>query len=237
MKPNDPLGKALNDYFNGNKLGKIIVKSNISEDETISVDYFFRPEEAIPALEQKALQLCRGKVLDVGAAAGRHSVILQKRGFEIYPIDISAGAVAVMKNRGLLHARQADYFNLEKEKYDTLLFMMNGVGICGHLEKLDQFFIKAGELLNPGGQILLDSSDIFYMLVDEDRSVALDLQASYYGEVKYQMQYDGVEGPFFHWLFVDFETLSTYANRNGFSCEMILEGPHYEFLARLRRGL
>ncbi|OYT13410.1 MAG: SAM-dependent methyltransferase [Bacteroidetes bacterium 4572_114] len=204
MKTTDPLGKALKDYSIGNKSKKIIVKSSISEDEAVSIDYFFRPEELMPAIEQKALQLCQGKVLDAGAAAGRHSVILQKRGFEVWPIDISAGAVEVMKSRGLLNARQADYFKLENKKYDTLLFMMNGVGICGHLEKLDQFFIKAGELLNQGGQI---------------------------------MQYDGVEGPFFYWLYVDFDTLSTYADRNGFSCEMILEGPHYEFLARLRRGV
>ncbi|OQX72386.1 MAG: hypothetical protein B6D64_15215 [Bacteroidetes bacterium 4484_276] len=237
MKTTDPLGKALKDYSIGNKSKKIIVKSSISEDEAVSIDYFFRPEELMPAIEQKALQLCQGKVLDAGAAAGRHSVILQKRGFEVWPIDISAGAVEVMKSRGLLNARQADYFKLENKKYDTLLFMMNGVGICGHLEKLDQFFIKAGELLNQGGQIILDSSDIIYMLVDEDGSIELDLKANYYGEVKYQMQYDGVEGPFFYWLYVDFDTLSTYADRNGFSCEMILEGPHYEFLARLRRGV
>ena len=75
------------------------------------------------------------------------------------------------------------------------------------------------------------------MLVGEDGSITLNLKVGYYGEVKYQMQYNGVEGPLFHWLFVDFETLSTYANRNGFVCEMILEGANYEFLALLRRGI
>jgi SAM-dependent methyltransferase len=234
MKSSDPLGASLNDFTHGNTSAKLIVKSNITEDSEIPVEYLFRDEEEMPLIERKALALCRGKVLDVGAAAGCHSVLLQQRGLEVFPIDISAKAVEVMKNRGLTNARQADFFELTDEKYDTLLFMMNGIGICGELENLDRFFKKAKELLNPGGQILLDSSDIIYMYEEDDGSVEIDMNAAYYGEVEYQMQYGDCAGPKFNWLFVDFETLSYYADRNGFTCELILEGEHYDYLARLR---
>jgi SAM-dependent methyltransferase len=233
MNINDPLGTALKAYMSGNPSGKIIVKSNITEDSEIPVDYLFRDEIDMPDIEKNALQLCYGRVLDVGAAAGCHSIILKHNGFDIYPIDISAKAVEIMTKRGLKAARQVDYFELKNEKYDTLLFMMNGIGICGELSRLDEMFRKASELLNPGGQILLDSSDIIYMFEEEDGSVEIDLNAAYYGEVEYQMQYAACVGEKFKWLFIDFETLAEYASVNGFSSELILEGGHYDYLARL----
>lgn len=235
MKQNDPLGNALEDYLNGNTSGKIIVKSSIAEDSGIPVDYLFRSEANMPELEKKALQLCYGNVLDVGAAAGCHALILKNNGLNVQPIDISEKAIQVMKNRGLKSARQADYFELKNEKYDTLLFLMNGIGICGELTNLGDFFRKAMDLLKPDGQILLDSSDIIYMFEVEDGSVEIDLNAGYYGEVEYQMQYGACNGEKFHWLFIDFETLNTYATRNGFSCELILEGEHFDYLARLKK--
>jgi SAM-dependent methyltransferase len=233
MKSKDPIGAALEDYMNGNPSGKIIVKSNITEDSEIPVDYLFRDEIDMPDIETKALQLCRGSVLDVGAAAGCHSIILKHKYLDVHPIDISAKAVETMKKQGLEAARQADYFELKNEKYDTLLLLMNGIGICGELSMLDEFFRKARELLNPGGQILLDSSDIIYMFEEEDGSIEINLNAGYYGEVEYQMQFAACVGEKFKWLFIDFETLAEYAYANGFSCELILEGEHYDYLARL----
>jgi len=235
MKHNDPIGAAMEDYLTGNYSAEIIVKSNITEDSEIPVEYLFRSEDEMPAIEKKALQLCRGKVLDVGAATGCHSIVLQKRGLDIHPIDISEKAVEIMKNRGLSKAKQADYFLFKGEKYDTLLFLMNGIGICGKLENLDRFFEKAKEILNPGGQILLDSSDIIYMYETEDGSIEIDLNAGYYGEVEYQMIYKKISGPKFNWLFVDFDILSQHAILSGFNCEKIMEGEHYDYLARLFR--
>jgi len=233
MKSKDPIGVALEDYTNGNPSGKIVVKSNIAEDSEIPVDYLFRDEIDMPDSEIKALQLCHGRVLDVGAAAGCHSIVLKHKGLDIHPIDISAKAVKIMKRQGLESAKQIDYFELKNEKYDTLLFLMNGIGICGELSRLDDFFRKATELLNPGGQILLDSSDIIYMFEGDDGSIEIDLNAGYYGEVEYQMSYSDCIGPKFKWLFIDFETLTDHASANGFSCELILEGEHYDYLARL----
>ncbi len=233
MKSKDPIGAALEDYLAGDKSSKIIVKSNITEDSEIPVDYLFRDEIDMPDIEIKALQLCHGRILDVGAAAGCHSIVLKHKGCDVHPIDISAKAMEIMKKQGLEAARQTNYFALKNEKYDTLLFLMNGIGICGELKRLDEFFRKAHELLNPGGQILLDSSDIIYMFEEEDGSLTIDLNAAYYGEVEYQMIYGECIGPKFKWLFIDFVTLAEYATRNGFSCELIMEGGHYDYLARI----
>jgi len=182
----DIIGRALLDYSSGKKNVRLQVFSDISEPDEIRVKHFYRTWDEMPGIEKKALDLCRGKVLDVGAAAGCHSLVLQQRNMKVSAIDISAGAVQVMKNRGIEHVRQQDFFTLDNEKYDTLLLLMNGIGICEKLEKLNSFFSQARVLLNLGGQVLLDSSDILFMFEEDDGSVMLNLNSSYYGEVKYQ---------------------------------------------------
>jgi len=229
----DPFGLAISDYYSGVHDKKIRIESDITETDYIPVRYYFRSEEEMPKLEQQALDLCKGTVLDVGAATGCHSVMLQERGLEVYPIDISSHAVEVMKNRNLDKARQADFFNLEQDQFDTILILMNGIGICGTLDRLNDFFEVVKRILKPGGQVLLDSSDIIYMFEGEDGSYQIDLNNEYYGEVTYEMEYDGIKSQPFKWLFVGFDLLSDFANRNGFKCELMVEGEHFDYLTRI----
>src|SRR5690606_32243831 len=159
------------------------------------------------------LALCKGTVLDVGAGSGCHSLILQDKKIPIKAIDTSKGAVQVMIERGI-GAQQLDFYKVA-EKYDTLLFLMNGVGIAGTLSELPKFLNHTKSLLNPNGQILLDSSDIAYMFEEEDGSKWMDLNSSYYGEVIYQMEYKSNCTPKFNWLFVDYQKLAATAKKCG----------------------
>ncbi len=227
----DVIGKALLDYYDDAYSEDITVISSISEDDVIPVPYLFRSEQELPKIEKKALSLCKGTVLDVGAASGCHSVILKEKGLEVCAIDISKGAVVVMNKRGLM-ANCQDFFDVDV-KYDTLLFLMNGVGIAGRLDGLNTFLNKAKSLLNEGGQILLDSSDISYMFKEEDGSVWMDLNSVYFGEVIYQMKYKNLITDKFDWLFIDFDMLKTKAHELGFRTELILEGESDDYLARL----
>lgn len=227
----DVVGEALLDYYNKCYSTDIIVKSSISEEDIISIPYLFRSEKELPQLEQQALALCKGKVLDVGAGSGCHSIILQKKGFDVTAIDTSKGAVEVMQKRSLT-AQHINFFDVTK-KYDTLLFLMNGVGIAGTLDGLKPFLIKAKSLLNDGGQILLDSSDIRYMFEEEDGSMWMDLNNSYYGEVSYQMEYKKIITNKFNWLFIDFELLKSTATPLGLKVELIYEDDNNQYLARL----
>jgi sRNA-binding regulator protein Hfq len=227
----DVIGIALLDYSNNDYTENITVISSISEDDVIPVSYLFRVEKELPKIESKALSLCRGTVLDVGAASGCHSIILKDKGFDVTSIDISQGAIEVMKARGL-SSECKDFYDLNK-KYDTLLFLMNGIGIAGTLDGLDNFLIKAKSLLNEGGQILLDSSDISYMFEQEDGSIWMDLNSSYYGEVVYQMKYKDSITDKFDWLFVDFNTLMTKTLVLGFKTELVLEGDNDDYLVKL----
>ncbi|KAA9345820.1 class I SAM-dependent methyltransferase [Adhaeribacter soli] len=235
MNPiSDPMGEALEAYINGNSKATIKVISNITEDDIISVGYLFRSFDQMPELEQQALKFCKGRVLDIGAGAGSHALWLQENGLEVDAFDISPKAVAVMKNRGLRNSFEADFWQFQpSEKYDTILLLMNGVGLAGTLEKLPEFLNLLKSWLNPGGQILLESSDILYMFEEEDGSVLLNLNSGYYGEVEYQMAFNRKTGPAFPWLFIDYALLHDYATQAGFEVNSLFEGEHGEYLAKL----
>ncbi len=231
MANNDAIGEALLAYYNHKDKTDIVVKSSITEDDIIPTHYLFRTFNEMPSIEQKALESCVGNVLDVGAASGCHSLILKDRGFDVKAIDISKGAVEVMKLQDIT-AKQLDFYAVKKQ-YSTLLFLMNGVGIAGTLKELPCFLNHAKSLLKPNGQILLDSSDISYLFKEADGSMWMNLNSPYYGEVTYQMEYKThLTGPF-NWLFVDFNKLKEAANACGLKCELVCEGEHYDYLARL----
>lgn len=230
---NDPMGAAIQAYLRGEKKAKVVVESNLTEDDVIPVAYLFRGIDQMPELELLALEQCRGQVLDVGAGAGCHSLVLQERGLTVTALDISAGAVEAMKQRGVRQVWQGNILELSGHTFDTLLLLMNGIGIAGDLEGLEHFLEHAKQLLRPGGQLLLESSDILYMFEEEDGSVLLDLNAGYYGEVIYNMRYKGQESGQFKWLFIDPAILQDYAETHGYTFEQLYEGEFGNYLARL----
>ncbi|WP_418511383.1 class I SAM-dependent methyltransferase [Corallibacter sp.] len=228
----DLFGKALLDYQNGNYTEDIITSTNISDEDELPIPYLFRGFKDMPKLEQKALQLSKGLVLDVGCGAGSHSLFLQEKGLDVHAIDISQGAVSVAKTRGVLQINQKDILD-EKNTYDTILLLMNGTGIFQKLSQVSKYLSHLKTLLKPGGQILIDSSDIAYMYEDEDGGLWIDTNANYYGELDYYLSYKGEEESPMTWLYLDFNTLYTACKSVGLECEKIMDGEHFDYLAKL----
>ena len=231
----DPMGAAIADYFTKGCAAKLRVFSSQFDEDEIPAEQLFRTFDEMPVLEQEALRRATGKILDCGAGSGCHALALQDMGKQVEAIDISPLSVETMQKRGV---RQAYCVNLFDEhylqKFDTILMLMNGSGIIGKLENMSTFFAKMKQLLNPGGCIYMDSSDLRYLFEDEDGSFLIDLAGGYYGEIDFRMQYKQVKGEPFDWLYVDFQTLSFYAAENGFKAELVKEGEHYDYLACLK---
>lgn len=232
-KEKDPMGRAIADYYRTGKAAKLRVFSSMFYEDEIPVATLFRSYLEMPQQEQLAIELCRGRVLDVGAGSGCHSAVLMERGLDVVAIDISELSIEVMKERGV-DARNINFFDdTFAERFDTILMAMNGIGIVGKVERLGDFFRAVKRLLAPGGQVLLDSSDVKYVFMNDDGSMDINLAAGYYGEIDYKMRYKNVTGEPFDWLYIDFETLKMYAEEYGFKCEKCIDGEHYDYLARI----
>ena len=230
----DPMGTAISDYFNHRRADRLRVFSSQFEEDVIPVKGLFRTIQSIPVLERTALQMATGRILDVGAGSGCHALALQEMGKEVCAIDISPLSVEVMKQRGVNDVRLTNLFDgTFTETFDSVLMLMNGSGIIGKLSNMPDFFRRMKCILRPGGCIWMDSSDLRYLFEEEDGSIVIDLAGDYYGEIDFQMQYKDVKGEPFDWLYVDFQTLSLYAAECGFKAELVKEGKHYDYLAKL----
>ena len=229
----DLFGQAILDYQTNNSPEDLLTETSISEADEMSVAYLFRSFEQMPHLEQIALERAKGKILDVGCGAGSHSLYLQNKGLDVTAIDISANAINACQLRGLKNTRMQNVLALQNETFDTILLLMNGTGIFGTLAALPAYFQHLKSLLNPNGQILLDSSDLIYMYDEnEDGSYSIPAEG-YYGEISFTVSYKGQTDPPFPWLYLDYNTLQRAAQANGLQCELIAEGEHFDYLARL----
>ena len=230
----DPMGRAIADYWKTKKADRLRVFSPMFEEDEIPLTTLFRKYEDMPEIERKALDMAKGKTLDVGAGSGCHSLVLQEKGIDITAIDISPLSVETMKERGVKKVMEQDFFTMQG-KYDTILMLMNGIGIVGTLERMPKFFRQLDIILAPGGQVLCDSSDISYVFEDADGMIDIPNEMNYYGEHSFQMQYKDTIGEPFNWLYIDADTLKQKAGRFGYIVEVVAEGEHYDYLARITK--
>lgn len=230
----DLFGKAILDYQTNNSPEDLITETNISEADVMDVAYLFRDFSEMPKLEQKALQLAKGKTLDVGCGAGSHALYLQdKRQLDVQCIDISPNAVEACRLRGVKKVEVQNILEIENDTFDTIILLMNGTGIFGTLKETTKYLQKLKSLLNPDGQILIDSSDIIYMF-DEDEDGSYLIPASgYYGELVFTISYKEETEDSFPWLYLDYNTLQNAAHGNGLNCKLIMEGDHFDYLAKI----
>ncbi|MFC4212217.1 class I SAM-dependent methyltransferase [Pedobacter lithocola] len=223
----DIFGKALTDFYKTGEAEILWLNNSYGEPEEMPVDFFFRDDEDMPVMELQALQMCEGTVLDIGAGVGSHALVLQAFRVDVTAIDISKSAVDIMKGRGVEKALLQDVFTLNA-KFDTIIMLMNGIGLTGTLLGFKEFLIKLKDLINPGGQVLFDTSDISYLYDGLEKPID-----KYFGEVSYQYEYKGEKGEWFNWLYVDVETVHKIAMETGWLSEVIFDDDEDQYLVKL----
>ncbi len=227
---NDVLGSALYDYYFQHRLGKLWILNNYGPKEEMPVAIYFRQYTNMSRLEQLALRNCHGKVLDIGAGAGSHALVLQQQNITVTALDISAKAVEVMQHRGVAAALHQDVFTYATARYDTLLLLMNGIGLAATVNGLQRFLQHAKTLLKKGGQLLFDSCDVAYMYEGKP----LPAQ-HYYGEIAYRYQYKKQKTEWFTWLYIHKKLLKQVAEEEGYVVKFLYEDAHGQYLVRLQQ--
>ena len=232
LESKDLFGKAISDFWNKSFNSPLLVHADLLEEDEFPVPYLFRSAKEWPLLEKLAVETCRGDILEIGAGAGSHALYLQEQGQKVTALDISVKACEVAEQRGVENVICSDY-KKHQGKYDTILFVMNGIGIGGNLEGSKDVLAWLKMNLKEGGQVIFDSSDIKYMYEDDEGGYWIDLNAEYYGALQYQFEYKGEKEAPFDWLYIDPEKMNELAEEAGFEMEIIKEGDHYDYLARL----
>ena len=234
LKSMGPLGIALKEFYEGNKQAKVIFHRDDWLKEDHYVFHYYRTEKEFSFIEKQAIALCRGKVLDIGAGVGPHSLELQKLGLEVYAIDISLNACEIMKKRGIKNVRFSTVYDLDEKNFDTILLMGRTIGFVEDLLGLKKFLNFCKNLLASEGYILLDSLDVRSTTIPEhlayqERNRKL---GRYIGVIGLQMEYKGKLGEKFKLLHVDPQTLKESAEESGWSCE-ILKNENGNYLAKI----
>lgn len=224
----DNLGRALYDYYKKRLKPPLILHNNYGIPEKQPLHVFFQDSKSMTDLDLFALSLCKGKVLDIGAGAGRHSVELAKQGLDVTSLDSSPSCIKLMKERGLPQVVHSDIYHYEGGKFDTLLLLMNGIGLCQTIDALEPLLVKFKTLLNKGGQVIFDSSDISYLYMDE-----LFPNDRYFGEIDYCYEYMGKMGKWFKWIYIDKDTMQFKAEQAGFNFQIIYEDGNDQYLAKM----
>ena len=229
----DPLGQVLLAYQSGQTTARIMTWSDLEGYDYLPASVLMRATHNMPLLEQRALEHCGRRVLELGAGAGSHALALQARGCSVAALDHSAGAVRVMQQRGVHETVLADLWQYEARDFDTVLALMNGSGLAGDLPGFSRLLAKVRSWLRPGGNFLLDSADLLPLFTDVPGGQYLDLTRNYYGETVYRMKFGKARSQAFGWLFLDFDTMAALAEKAGFRATCLFQGSEDEFLAEL----
>lgn len=222
-----PFGQALTDYYEHDEAPDLVLHNSYGDPEEMPVEVFFRELEDFTELELSALGLCEGKVLDVGAGTGVHSAVLQAEALEVYALELDPAACEIMRAYGIEQVIQDDIYSYHEQKFDTLLLLMNGIGLAKDMKGLSELLDQLKKLLNPGGKIIFDSSDIAYLYDELPKS-------PYYGEVEFCYEYKGKKGTPFKWLYIDQDSMRDQAKRSGLDFEVVYEDEYDQYLAVLR---
>ncbi len=229
----DIIGHALTDYYFHKEENVILIHSPDFEEDEIPVSWYFRSFDQMPGIEKTAMSLCKGEILDLGAGAGSHSLYLKSAGKKVTAADISEGACKVMKERGIEKVWKGDIYSIPQKPYDTVLMMMNGIGITGTINGLEDFLDYLPKIVAGKGQLIFDSSNLIYLFQNDEGIAQIDLNERYYGEIDFQMEYKNQKGDHFQWLYVDFDTISGMCEKRNYKIELLDEGDNLQYLARI----
>lgn len=222
-------GQAILDYQNGDRESKLYINNKYGETEEMPLDVYFRTPDSFTEIEKTAISLCSGKILDIGAAGGDKVLALQNVGKDVSALELSNHCATAMEKQGISNVIIEDY-KIHTEKYDTLLLLMNGIGIAGTLNEIPEFLTTCKGLLNPGGQIILDSSDIKYLF---EENPDIEVPFPYYGDIQYQYEYKGQKGEWFDWVYADRDMLGQIVSDADMKMEVMIEDEFDQYLVRV----
>lgn len=158
----DAYGQEIWAFFQGKKSFEVVERDDGFVDVSGGAPAYFAEFKDWPKIQKQAIKYAKGKVLDLGAGAGRVSLYLQKRGFDVVAIDKSPLAIKVCKIRGVKHAKVLPIEKISTFKtstFDTILMFGNNFGLFGSFKKAKTLLKKFHKITSPNALIIAESVD------------------------------------------------------------------------------
>ncbi|MBN2157087.1 MAG: methyltransferase domain-containing protein [Candidatus Lokiarchaeota archaeon] len=231
----EPYGHALLDFYYGGEDSPVLIIRDDGYRDEMSVRQYFRTREKFSEIEKKALNECKGKIVDLSAGVGADCLELQNRKFDVTAVEVCPEACEIMRKRGVKKVFCMDLFDFNESGYDTIFLFNRSIGNVQNLEGLERFLEQAKKFLAPRGQIIFDSVDIRYTdnpahLAYQRRNIDM---GKYFGEIIVRFEYKSIIGPNFGLLHVDPDIVQTYCNKTGWKCNIIYSDEEGNYLAKL----
>jgi 2-polyprenyl-3-methyl-5-hydroxy-6-metoxy-1,4-benzoquinol methylase len=156
----DAFGQMMWAFYKGRKVFEVFERS----DDFIYVDspknYFSEYKDWAPH-KKRAMKFVKGKILDVGCGAGRHSLYLQKKNFDVLGIDVSPLVIEVCKLRGLKKAQvmSIEQINFKPNSFDTILMMGNNFSLFGSFKKAQRLLKRFHKMTSKNALIIAETLD------------------------------------------------------------------------------
>ena len=225
----DAYGQLLLAYLDGRRRATEIVERDDGFIEaTEGPANYFQPFRRWPAHQRRALRFARGRVLDVGAGAGRVALHLQERGLEVVAIDVSPLAVEVCRRRGVRDARVLAFEDVDDGigAVDTVVMFGNNFGLFGGAGKARRLLRRLRRLTGPGARIIAETRSV-YETEDRDHLAYHDRnrrRGRMAGQLRLRVRYRAYTTPWFDYLIVSPEEMRELVGENGWHVARLFEG-------------
>jgi len=240
-KPEDAWGRQmLAQYHSQNVTVEIIERDDGYIATGSDPGLYFRKFKAWAPFERRAIKYARGRVLDIGCGAGRHSLYLQRRGLDVTAIDLSPGAVKVCKLRGVRKALVRSVTQLDKFKpgsFDTILMFGNNFGLFASAKGVKNILRKMSRITSAEARIIAVTRNP-YMTRDENHLQYHRLnkkRGRMGGQIRMRVRFERADGPWFDYLLVSPEELKSLLVDTDWRVERFLNAKQADYVALLKK--
>jgi SAM-dependent methyltransferase len=227
LKPEeDAFGQMIWALHNGQEVFEVIERDDNYID-AMSAEGYFSAYQEWPQFERSALELAKGRVLDVGSGAGRHSLHLQEKGLDVTGIDVSPLALKVCKLRGLRKTRLMSVYDVsfKPDSFDTIIMMGNNFGLFASFNKAKRLLRKFHKITSNNGMIVADTRDPYKTdnpmhLAYHKRNRERNRMG---GQVKIRVRYRTYVGRWFDYLMVSKEEMKQILKDTGWQIKEFID--------------
>jgi 2-polyprenyl-3-methyl-5-hydroxy-6-metoxy-1,4-benzoquinol methylase len=237
LKPEeDAYGQEIWAYYQGRDISEVVERDDGYIDPCASGPriYFSEYEEWAP-YHRLAMDFVKGRVLDVGCGAGRHSLFLQEKGIDVLGIDNSPLAVKVSKLRGLKNAKvmSIEDINFKPNSFDAIIMMGNNFGLFGSYEKARKLLRKFHDMTSKNALIIAETVDPY----KTDNPDHLEYhqhnkeRGRMSGQVRIRIRFRKYIGRWFDYLMVSKGELKEILKRTGWKVREFIDSENAQYIA------